>query len=97
LKGYSLATLTTPNTTKFAVPFFTRILDKFRNQERITVEWTSPNNENVYLLWALFEWKSGERRIFIIEGHPGFCSAALKELYRAGGNIDQLIKLNRLD
>ena len=85
-----MATLITPKSTKLAVPFFTRILDKFRNQERITVEWTSPNYEKVVLLWGLFEWESGERRIFIIEGRPGFCSAALKELYRIGGNIDRL-------
>lgn len=82
-----MAIVIDPKTTSIAVPVISRLIDRFRRQERIKIEWTSPDYERYSLLWGLFEWESGERKTIIIEGPPGFCSAALKELYGVGGKV----------
>lgn len=85
--------LINPQTAQhIAVPFFERCRDIFRDRERIKIEWTAPDYKRISILGGLFEFESGERKTFIIEGPPGFCRAALRELRSAGGEIKAIGK-----
>ncbi|RCK78873.1 MAG: hypothetical protein OZSIB_1023 [Candidatus Ozemobacter sibiricus] len=66
------------------VSLLTRVLDFFRAEDEVRVEWTSPEYERVDVLWGLLRWEKGERRTIVIRGKPGFCAAVLADLQRQG-------------
>lgn len=77
------ATIITPavlQSGELAYNFFSKFVDTFRPKERITIEYRGPNYECISFFWGLLEVESGEKKTIIIEGPPGFCSAALKYL-----------------
>lgn len=84
--------LLTPQILPMAIGLFDKLLDKVRADEKIYLEYTSPDYERITILWGLFEWESGCRKTFVIEGPKGFCNAVLKELERNNGTLKMLAR-----
>jgi hypothetical protein len=66
------------------VPLIPKVLDLFRKDEVILIEWTSPDHTSVSILWGVFKYEKGERKTFTIKGKPGFVQAVLKDLNKKG-------------
>lgn len=62
----------------------TKIADIFRPEERLKVEWTSPDYEKRSFLWGMYFYERGERRTLMVEGKSGTCVAKLRELSASG-------------
>lgn len=67
--------------------YLRQLLDVFRPQERIAIEYRGPNYERVCFFWGLFDIASGEKQTLIIEGPPGFCQAAVAYLMTSGPDL----------
>lgn len=65
-----------------------RIIDKFASRERIRAIVSSPDYQEINLLWGFFNWTKGSRTEILIEGGPRFCQAALKALEKHAKGIE---------
>ena len=94
MKSDNQSCIINPQTcAQITVPFFIRLIDRFRDYERIKIEWTSSDFKRISILWGFYKFESGERKTFIIEGPPGFCSAALREIRNKALNTGGEVKL----
>lgn len=73
-----------------AIPVLAKVVDIFKKDETITVEWTAPNFQRVTVCWGLITFERGERRTFVIQGKPGFCAAIIANLQENGQILRQL-------
>ncbi|GAB4202780.1 MAG: hypothetical protein OHK0022_26320 [Roseiflexaceae bacterium] len=87
------ATEITPKTfekVQMALPLVARVIDIFRPEECIRVEWTPPDYTEIVILWGIITIKRGARQTFIIKGKPAFCAAVIAELRRNGQITNQM-------
>ncbi len=66
------------------VPLIPKVMDVFRKDEVIDIEWTSPDHAFVSVLWGAFKYEKGERKQLTIRGKPGFVQAVLRDLQKKG-------------
>jgi hypothetical protein len=85
----AVAQLITPATVKASLPWEARLTDFFRPQEEFSIEWTSPEDKGVSMLWGLYDFENGEHQSFIVRGKPGFCAAVIAELSSKGKILDK--------
>ena len=80
-----MITLKTFKNANIKIPLSVKFKDIFRlRKEMIIIEWEGPDFREVKILWGLFSYRSGSRRIFTIQGKPNFCAAVIKELSLSG-------------
>jgi hypothetical protein len=57
-----------------------KLLDIFKERQRIRLIVTSPDYCELRICWGLVEFTKGSKREFLIEGGPGLCEAAVRFL-----------------
>lgn len=67
---------------------FDRIIDKFASRERIRAIVSSPDYQEINLLWGCITWTKGSRREILIEGGPRFCQAALQDIEKHAKGVE---------
>ena len=55
-----------------------KIVDAFATREKIRVIVSSPNYQELNILWGLITYNKGSKSEMLIEGGPRYCQAALR-------------------
>lgn len=67
---------------------FDRLIDALATREKIRAIVSSPDYQELNLLWGCLTWTKGSRREVLIEGGPRFCQSALRALEEHAGGIE---------
>jgi hypothetical protein len=67
---------------------FDKIFDSFATREKIRVIVSSPDFQELTLLFGALTWTKGSRRELLIEGGPRFCEAALRDIEKHSKGIE---------
>jgi hypothetical protein len=67
-----------------------KIVDAFATREKIRVIVSSPDYQELSILWDLIKWTNGSKRELLIEGGPRFCQAALRAIEEHANGVEVL-------
>lgn len=87
--------LITQKNFNVTMKLFDKFLDRFRPDELVKLEVTSPDYKRISIVWGLYEFEKGERRTIYIYGPKGFINAALKQLNQKSLMIEKVSLLKK--